>query len=86
MDKQELREKIAEELFDIWKEAKDSGEAGESSDNWGCVSFRELPNKHRHEYYLTTDRILRFIKEAGYVKLPEDSFARAARMDKPNRA
>ncbi len=50
---EELTEFIAEELFSIWKEAKES-----SCEGWGDTTFEELPEKHKQEYYLTAARIL----------------------------
>jgi len=53
-----LREKIAIELFDIWKDAKqDTGE------DWGYIIFAELPEKHKHEYYLTSERIMGYFNK-----------------------
>jgi len=60
----ELREKIAKELFDIWKDAKSTCE-----ENWEDQDFESLPDKHKQEYYLTANRIIDF--QAGYQKITE---------------
>jgi len=52
----EIKELVAKELFDIWKEAKST-----ANDNWDDVTFEALPEKHKHEYYLTVDRIVSII-------------------------
>ncbi len=69
LSEQRLREMVAQELFDIWKDAKSS-----EVDNWDDVTFESLPEEHKHEYYLTADRIANYYKEKykGYVKLAED--------------
>lgn len=53
MENKDLLTEIAKELFDIWKEAKET-----TDDSWGNIQFDDLPEKHKHEYILTANRIL----------------------------
>ena len=64
MEEKELRENIVKELFEIWREAKES--TGES---WDDVTFESLPKKHKQEYYLTVERIIKYHEQAGYRKV-----------------
>ena len=52
-----IRKTIAEMFYDIWLEGKDTDE--------GWTQFEDLPDKHRHEYYLTVGRLLQVLHEAG---------------------
>ncbi len=53
-----LEDKIALELFDIWKEAKSF-----EVDNWDDVTWKSLPEKHKEEYRLTARRIIAIVKK-----------------------
>ena len=53
MEYEEARGQIAKEIFDVWKEAKE-----DCDDNWDDITFESLPEKHKHEYYLTVERLL----------------------------
>ena len=48
-----LQAEIAIELFDIWKESKEN-----TDDSWDNIKYIDLPEKHKHEYILTADRII----------------------------
>ena len=64
MEDKELKEKIAKELFGIWKEAKSA-----CAENWDDQDFESLPDKHKHEYYLTVARIIEYVEQVGYRKI-----------------
>ena len=48
---------IAQELFDVWKEAKSS-----MPDNWDDETWENLPVFHKREYLLTAERIVRKVR------------------------
>ena len=58
---EELREKIAQELFDIWKEAKET-----TSDRWTNIRWESLPENHQRQYFLTVDRIFALLRGSGW--------------------
>lgn len=62
---EKLIEQIAKELFGIWQEAKST-----EPDSWDDQTFQDLPDKHKHEYYLTAQRIIAKSR-AGYKSLGE---------------
>jgi len=61
-DREQAIEKIAQELFDIWVEAKSDLPDG---DDWNNQTWETLPEKHRVEYIKTATRIF------GYRLIPE---------------
>ncbi len=52
-----LRERVARELFDIWKEAKST-----TPEPWDDVQWETLSENAKGEYYKTAQRILSFIR------------------------
>ena len=53
-------DKIARALYDVWVEAKQDTE-----DNWNDVTFDDLPEKHKVEYYKTAKALLPQVNEEG---------------------
>jgi len=62
----DIEELIVRDLFDVWKEAKQ-----EFGNEWDDVTFESLPEKHKHEYYLTAQRIMGYHKHEPNGELRE---------------
>ncbi len=55
---EEIENNLAEELFNVWKEAKSFEE-----DDWNDTIWASLPEKHKNEYQLTAKRIAEAFKK-----------------------